>query len=178
MVSSTCLLLCTVDDKTGSTWQDVVVTIATVTAALGAVAAALIAALAYRRQSLDRHRDQASKVGAWIEREYIAAWGDPKARLKGQRVRVRNASDQPIFNVVALIRDAESRRGVRTAGFTTLPPGADEADDITPLGSAPMFVTLSFTDSAGSRWRRDTNPGRLIEEHPPRVPPGELTDRP
>lgn len=141
-------------------------TIATSVGAIGAGGALVIAALAYRRQTIDRHREQASRVAAWIELDWIMAHGGVRVRPRKFLLHVRNASQQPIFNVIALLRDRVTRHGLGNTVLATLAPNADETIDVSPTArnaQGTLFVTLSFVDGAGNQWTRHSDTGELID---------------
>ncbi len=142
--------------------------------ALGSLSAASVAVyLAYRegqradeaeaegrrlRQRLER--EQASKVAAWTERlrDEVLGWGS--------YVRVRNASEEPVFTVE-----------LRWPGTTEVhrwsviaPGGTVQAEtEFEKLRQEPL---LWFTDGAGIRWKRGPR-GVLQRSAPP--PPGPPT---
>ena len=148
--------------------ETVIDTVATSLGAIGAGGALIIAAAAYKQQTRDRHREQASKVHGWTDASYES--GASLRNVRVVAVRIRNASDQPIFQVIAQVTDRRQELGeLQRLEYDTLPPLADEFaylnDDarIAFEAEPPLRVLLQFTDSAGARWSRDGETGRLRE---------------
>lgn len=138
-------------------------------ATLGAAAAAVFAAKAYRaevdrdrRAELDLEQAQAARVAAWDD-EIIDLGGQNQWGLDSiPRVALRNASDLPVYDVVLFsyrYRCAEPT--IRTPSgkwmVGVLPPGAE------PLRRLPIEDTeqdshlyvMQFRDAAGRTWHRD-----------------------
>lgn len=162
-------------------WGDVpgwIEALATVVAAVAAIAAFRYARRAFRlEQNRDRDREeerlktlrasierqrraQAVKVSSWVELSTFER--DLIFGPLGQRqVRVRNASDLPVWSVVALVGKVGEDDFTEVGSRTVLPPGedvtfvfgpnTDSSDD--PEGLVRCIVV--FTDSAGARWHRN-----------------------
>lgn len=125
----------------------------------------------------DSRRSEAERFGAWIGRDESF-----QSQFEGDfHVKLRNASEQPIYDVrFQILNLREPRDKAFTASLPVVPP-ADKAQDFR-LGpdmqsrlrvitqqtqalreSSPGFgLEVSFRDSAGRRWRRSTD-GRLEE---------------
>lgn len=144
------------------TWLGAIGTVGTLVAAIFVVSREQRAAA---RNDDERRRNQASQVAAWARIE-------PGGRIGGLEVQlyVRNASKQPVYDVLAAIQDGGTGEGVATDSLAVLPPGETEVRaqagalrhflrDSKVTGSPA--VTMSFRDSAGQAWQRDLD-GRLI----------------
>jgi hypothetical protein len=133
----------------------------------------LLAALSYRRSILDRERDQASKVSAWLSAPEHTDANFLRKDAQGRSyivaplpvvAHVANRSDHPIFDVDLKVKH-------RAWTLDELPPGRTatvsipvEFRDHVPEGaSLPTRSTivyeldrplLTFTDALGRRWRR------------------------
>jgi hypothetical protein len=126
-------------------------------AAVGTVGALLVAAVAYRRQVADRHREQASKVWGYVSRSTGTAY-------------VGNGSDEPVYDAVIRFVStsglwlADSTGG---ADLVLAPTTPDRPYTITPASEivverADQRLELTFTDANDVRWVR-TASGRLKE---------------
>lgn len=127
-------------------------------AAVGTAGATLLAATAVAMGVADKRRAQAALVSVWFS----------------GLVYVRNASQLPAWDIhVERLRGGDS---VDDDGQASLQPG----EEWTPWGTLPsgtveaLFdgrstLRLSFTDSAGRRWRREWPTGKLthLRKEPP-----------
>lgn len=117
--------------------------------ALGTTGALIVAAFAYRRQVWDRRREQASQVTA--ERKNAEGRGLAVVRnhsaLPIARIRLRYATNYGREN-----RDVRVNR-------RAVPPGGALAIDLPVETWTVSWV--EFTDSAGRKWRRDSD-GKLL----------------
>jgi hypothetical protein len=145
-------------------------------AAIGSCGALLVAALVYRRQQADRHREHAAQISVW------RAWIGTKATsLSGKRpavvptsagARLRNSSKEPVYAVIVFFTDELGNSLTATRPIDVLPP--EYTADITSpeivealrvaglAGSDAYAVGVSFLDRAGVRWSRDYR-GQLTE---------------
>ncbi|WP_305789358.1 hypothetical protein [Symbioplanes lichenis] len=134
----------------------------------------LVAATAYRRSVLEKERDQASKVAAWVALEEDAG-------TRKRVLRLRNSSDGPIFEVTVELAGkpvVESPELVpeTTSTFDLPDDGSDypasvqkvtvEVQSIFTVGLSRETLltgptpTMTFRDSTGRWWERDRQ-GRL-----------------
>lgn len=125
--------------------------------AIGTGGGFLIAAGVYAASLRDRRRRQASLVNAWSRRQ-----------LRPAKVVVQNSSDEPAYNVSFEMRSRLGHSPTITVSCSieVLPPHEtmvfpDEhepmhADILRYASNAPLDlpVGVSFTDTAGRRWRR------------------------
>lgn len=134
----------------------------------------LIAALSYRRSILDRERDQASKVAAWIT--LIDEHGQSKRIL-----RISNGSDASIYDLTCRLEGeepvpvkelpAKAVTTVNLGGAGPAPKIAKQERLGVPTFSLEMTTTteifsqepspeIEFSDALGRWWRRSTD-GKL-----------------
>lgn len=129
--------------------------------AVGALAtggAFWLAAHIYNRQSKDQRRAQAAAVTLHLTEN--AGWGTWKAL-------VRNDSPLPIFNVALVGVDAEGNdvkdsRHQKDYVPGTTDRGANSLPGALGKGSLKKASHVSFTDAAGTKWKR-TAAGLLKE---------------
>lgn len=157
----------------------------------GAIAtsgALLITATVFLRQNTDRRTEQARRVSCWpVEETDLRTQTERGLAINpgsGQSVRVtvRNASELPIYDVIAWVR------------FNYLPDsGASGSQDrvIVPPGDTDVWVDwvefpegglagdphvdLTFRDASGKRWQRlhdgSFGPDRMTREGTAQLPP-------
>lgn len=136
-------------------------------------AAELTEALKQRQHDAgEQRRKQAARVTAWLSWEEGWGWG----------ALVRNASDEPVFDVRVFFHHMREKEGggyqaVSQGGpppretTAVLPPGEDRFVAI-PAAVRAMFgsitiddrtcaASVEFTDAAGNRWERDPR-GALV----------------
>jgi hypothetical protein len=116
-------------------------------AAIGTTLAFFVAFTVLALDLKERHRRQASRVAAWLER------GRPDATL-----HVANSSEEPIYDVRATPQifggDYEPYR------LPVLGPGKDDTSQSIPvprsqeMSNEYLGVEMLFADSAGRRWKR------------------------
>jgi hypothetical protein len=127
----------------------------------------LIAALAFMRQTADRRTEQARQVCCWpVEVRSLRTHterGVPIGSGGGQsvRVRVRNASELPVYEVSVWVHFSYSpdAGSMGSQERVIVPPGdTDVWADWVELPKSGLaddpYVDLSFRDSAGRRWQR------------------------
>lgn len=151
-------------------------------AAVGTVAAAWVAVVLAMREGdrakraeaerdglrRERNREQAGKVVAWMVDAEIPPPGGRGmvfGTRQGYRVIARNVSDEPVFAVKAEIVHGDGFEHTVLEEWDVLPPQGEVAQVITNQINAyneRPYVTLTFTDAAGRRWRRG-QAGRLKE---------------
>jgi hypothetical protein len=91
-----------------------------------------------RRQGREQQRRaQAARVCAWTEPER-----DHHGVVSGYRLYIRNASEEPVYNVVALIRDGGSGESLATRAFQTMPPNGDRDVDISNVQPPHTWVEV------------------------------------
>ncbi|TDK27902.1 hypothetical protein E2F48_01955 [Arthrobacter crusticola] len=146
-----------------------------VATALGAAltgGALLIAALTYQRQVRDRHAELESKRRAQAEAvtvrivpfkpAYVAPGTNPPDRVQ---IEVRNDGELAVFGIAAVVLD-RTRREVGQKYFQSILPHT--FDSFRHLADKVDGAYATFTDSAGTRWKRWHN-GDLEEiAHYPR----------
>ncbi|WP_155127297.1 hypothetical protein [[Actinomadura] parvosata] len=135
---------------------------------------AAVAAMVYRRSTLDKEQEQASRV---------AAWATPDIEPDYQVVHIANRSDASIFDLAVAIapqkaltlaelpamQTAEShvrgltapRAKAHTIGMDFLVHLSGEVHWVTEVVNLPE---ITFRDALGRRWMRNTN-GRLKRIH-------------
>jgi hypothetical protein len=132
----------------------------------------LVAANAYRRNILDREREQASKIAAWVT---LKDESGNQSRL----LRVRNSSDAPVYDLIVTVADCP---------VTTLPellPETTWTHDLGKIGEIPdrlrvrkisvelaylvsvglsretvltePWPSMQFRDAVGRWWERDSS---------------------
>jgi hypothetical protein len=141
----------------------------------------LIAALAYRQQLADRRTDQARRVCCWpvevVPLRKATERGVQLGHGGGQSVmvRVRNASELPVYEVSVWVRfnyspDAGS---MGSHERVVVPPGdTDVWADWVELPEGGLaddpYVDITFRDASGQRWQRlhdgSFGPDRLSPE--------------
>ncbi len=127
-----------------------------------------------QRDADEQRRSQATRVTAWLgtHKESKAFWG----------ANVRNASDEPLFEVRVFFHHMREKEGggyqaVSQGGpppretIAVLPPGEDRfvwipADVQAMFGSIAIddrncAASIEFTDAAGNQWERDPR-GALV----------------
>jgi hypothetical protein len=168
-----------------------VTAVATAVLAVGAAFTVVFAFLAWRKQSAevntlqqqvaseqsvtareaeDRHRAQAAHVFVWQERRLVAPSDEDPSAGVGARffAYVRNASDQPAYDVCITWRVAKLKPDVR-GPRTVLLPGDQMPSEklLTPDWPAARFgdvrAEATFRDAAGARWLRRPD-GELVEQ--------------
>lgn len=148
--------------------------IATGVLALFAIVTAVFAFLAFRKQSQevgllleqatreaeDRRRAQAAKVFVWVVEDLVSG--------SDLFVRMKNTSEQPVYDVEISATVMEPTRTVIPGGGPCM-PGQEGAIVTSALGddaaTAPP-VWLDVRDAARRRWRT-TSRGELTELEPP-----------
>lgn len=118
-----------------------------------------------RARDEDSRRAQASKVTAWAGESVssVTTPGGPTRRRVRTHIRVRNASDQPVYSCGVTIHTGLDFEPAYVPGL--VPPdtkleGAvdwDLPDEAGPYLSSPggeAQVTLTFRDSSGRMWKR------------------------
>lgn len=160
---------------------------------IGAVVTAYLAGRAFQAQSAqlrsqleEQLRAQANKVAAWGE-------GTP-SMSKPCRVRILNASDLPVYDVIAdftlgIPARLEADEPLPFLGLKELPviePGGKPSIEFpSPLPRMnpeerrdvedwKILVSIKFTDAAGKRWKRDFDGSLLLQGKPPLVPKQRL----
>jgi hypothetical protein len=120
-----------------------------------------------KRELADRLRSQAARVTAWFD----VAPG-PHNNFNTRGAIIRNASNQPIFDVSAFfyqVREATPGspwepvdRSPAEKPIRVFPPESDRhvgastvIQDAGARGIAEYVVSIEFTDAAGNRWERD-----------------------
>jgi YD repeat-containing protein len=135
----------------------------------------------YRREQESRRRAQARKINAWPE--------DVDVSKKTISARLRNSSDEPVYNVHVMAYLLESIHPFFYDWYaswheyalsplndtvelksTQIVPLPDESRN-PPLTIPKMAITVSFVDASGLGWTRDPR-GRLTEQNTSR---GRLT---
>ena len=114
---------------------------------LAAIVAGLsfaVAAVVYRNSVVDKEKDQAARVSAWLSE------GD-----EGHVLNVRNASGGVIYDVVALNYSPREE-----LDFRTIPPETTVTRGLPAPPSGRTVVPIRFRDGVGRYWRRDEH-GRL-----------------
>ena len=180
--------------------------VATAALAVGAAFTVLFAFLAWRKQSAevqtlqaqvaseqsvtareakDRHRAQAAHVFIWQERKLIAPSSEDASAGVGARffAYVRNASDQPAYDVCITWRLATLQPDVRGPRPVLLPgvtmPPSEKL--VTPEWPAERFedvrAEVTFRDAAGVRWLRRPN-GELVEQEDDTPDPSRRREAP
>lgn len=102
-------------------------------------------------------RDQAERVAGWVSVD---------ARQHRLTAHIQNASDQPVYDVLFVVRDKEDLDfSMDTVGMlAVLPPKTIEDRDATFKGESFQSLNerlyLTFRDGRGVSWERDTH-GRL-----------------
>jgi|SRR5215813_11373286 len=107
-----------------------------------------IAALAYRRSVLDKEREQASKINAWVE------FGSHR---DGVGVVVRNDSSLPIRNFFVQWTKDEDPKMIWGA---ILEPGSEKFVRSSKHLALDTPISWTFVDAAGRYWGRDSG-GKL-----------------
>lgn len=129
--------------------------------------------LEYQQKQLDRleedkHKEQASKVAAWVVTKVNPNEGRrvlPTAMRERTFVRVVNGSDLPVYGVWVWVHEAQFERQIgRGALARTLPPGSNDLMLDLPLPLTKFsWVSVVFEDAQGVYWYRDGF-GNLTEE--------------
>ncbi|MBP2266270.1 redox-regulated HSP33 family molecular chaperone [Pseudarthrobacter sp. PvP004] len=140
-----------------------------VAAALGAAltgGALLIAALTYQRQIRDRHaelegkrREQAEAVTVKIGNYVPAVRNFGENPEERRHLTVRNDGKLPIFNVTLVVIDKDRNESYQRH-FHAIAPDSLEGS-VQPTDKV-NGVYATFTDTAGTRWKRWHN-GDLVE---------------
>jgi hypothetical protein len=109
------------------------------------------------RDAQQRRRAQASQVFTWVE---ILPDKKTSQGLTWTAIRIRNSSEQPVYDLSISWKEAE-----RVAGLPVLMPGGEKAlqhglPDEVINGSTP--VSLELRDSAGICWQMNSW-GKLME---------------
>lgn len=149
---------------------DVVEAYSTLVAAVFAIVASFFAFRAYVKESrIERRlldsdeRGQASRVAAWIGPDPEP---DPRARVDGNFIVIRNASETPIYRVRWRIQ-YNIEQVVDDTMIMVVPPSAVGQRFVIPqhfraaghrweeLDLADFTVGIDFIDSSGVGWRRD-----------------------
>jgi len=115
------------------------------------------------RREGEIRQQQATAIAAWVDK------GVPKDSKAELSIRVKNASDQPVYDVSIEIVDLKAGSLLTCPlGDGTLPPG--ECRDLfkiisnMPNNTTGEFrVKVAFVDAAGARWVREAS-GELREE--------------
>jgi hypothetical protein len=119
----------------------------------------------------DRATAQASKVSVWAV-GYEDSVYEAADRRRNVSVRIRNASDTPVFRCTVLVRPywgefpATSASDAGNAGYWAVLPPGDETSTL-PCDPLPDLLTLPpvelvFTDANGRHWHRRCD-GTLVE---------------
>ncbi|MFD1827710.1 MULTISPECIES: hypothetical protein [Mumia] len=131
-----------ITSERGTAWIDVVGT--TVTTIGVAVAVAV-----YVTNTFDRRRAQAQLVSAIFE--------DSGKSESEHVLRVRNGSDEPVFNVFVWLDHDGGPSGpyfVSAVAPHDEVPFVDHAEDLHRLGDIAFAADMSFTDAANRKWER------------------------
>jgi hypothetical protein len=156
------------------TW---ITALATAGLLIGAIVTAFFAFLAFRKQSAEvtllkdqagrdieqRRRSQAAKVFVWVVEDLASG--------SGMFVRIRNASEQPVYDLEFSADGMGPVRSVPPGGAPCM-PGESHSFATAALGddaAAAPPVQLDFRDAAGLRWRT-TSRGELTEVLAPAPP--------
>jgi hypothetical protein len=116
--------------------------------AVGTVGALAATATVLLREALGRTRAQAEKLIVWIDRMDSPG---PDSRDIGLFLHIKNDSTNPIHDIEARLADGKSTRFSPVIG-----PGVEQHHGLDVV----VTGTVSFTDSAGRRWRRPIGKGR------------------
>jgi hypothetical protein len=138
-----------------------------------AAAAVAISVIVFAVQRRDRGRDrrrveraQAEQIAGWLSLE------DNEQMV----VRLRNASSQPIYDLLWMVRDSGDLDVVTRKPFiSVLPPQTTIDLELGPMDDylhPGLRVYLTFRDGHGQAWQRDSH-GRLI-----RIDRGFVDDAP
>ncbi|MFI6904871.1 hypothetical protein ACIBKY_26660 [Nonomuraea sp. NPDC050394] len=131
---------------------------------------AVVAALVYRRSVLERERDQASRVAAWVE----------EADEGRQKLYVANRSDASIFEIAVRVSEGDGPLALRELPAATtaeamvkgapvsrtftrgleFSPGLMSSMELHWVTELTGLPELTFRDALGRRWVRD-HYGRL-----------------
>lgn len=145
----------------------------TVTAVMTVVIALLVFAVARQDKRRDRRRDereQAAQVAGWVDLD----WEELTVTFN-----VRNASKQPIYDLVAMVRDRRDLDHTMNSPewLEVLPPETTKSrgyvcTDRAALEAVNPRLFISFRDAEGRVWRRDshgrlTSTRRLVDQAPP-----------
>jgi hypothetical protein len=159
--------------------------VATLALAAFAFIAAILAGLAFRKQSRevgilaeqnerdisDRRRDQASRVFMWAEADFP---DPPDQTVIGLITHIKNTSHRPVYDGLSRFRDASGRLEDMpyTPVFLALMPRdqVDTGNGFTEPVPFPVFwqdksrlqASVRFRDAAGVYWELDTD-GQLDE---------------
>jgi len=124
---------------------------------------------------------QASKVTGLITDDRIQVAELPLAQspISVLTARAHNDSDQPIYRVVGLVKDAVTSASVRTVTFVDVLPGGHQSfvdiSDLLAAGHSETnnhwLLVVGFTDTNGLSWNRLAD-GRLRQSSRP----GEIAD--
>lgn len=146
--------------------RDWTIALASLIAAVGAVAAAIPAVRGYRQSVRDRHREHASKFAVWA----VPASDVYRKPGPGWAAQVRNSSNEPMYRVVVVFRDGQDPTQTLATGdpvIDVLPPGGTRAVSGERIANRPgmagVHAEAGFTDRAGVRWYRDWR-GGLTEQ--------------
>lgn len=143
--------------------------------AIGTIAAVVVALVLAGKQSRDTLRRERQ-----IQAEKITAWLDFSTQVS-VRLRVRNASDQLIYDLVAqavsvqgafrttAVLDTEERNREFGALIGNVPPGETVSEINTGGGGMHLrfAVEIAFRDAAGRFWLREGD-GTIkeVKQHP------------
>jgi hypothetical protein len=162
-------------------------------AALGTVGA-FIAGLLLLRKELDARRE-AQDDRRRAQARLVAAWASNPRRPEDESsvpefvVVTRNGSDEPVYDVLVELFSrllnfqppgmSQRQQPVLRLGFDVLPPQYKEVQRVAQnQDGIPGWLTISFRDSQGYRWRRHGNGWLELLEgpHPPRRPVKDRLD--